>query len=467
MSVASTDARAAHTDGVRRLLKSYRAIPTDAKVRLAKSTSNLFRARAKNTGPGLDTSGLTGVIEIDPHARTADVAGMCTYEDLVAATLPHGLSPLVVPQLKTITLGGAVTGLGIESASFRNGLPHESVLEMDILTGTGDIVRATPDEHADLFRSFPNSYGTLGYSVRLKIELEPVKPFVALRHLRFTCLTELVDAMDRIIETGGFSGDRVDYLDGVVFSADESYLCIGIQSATPGPVSDYTGNNIYYQSIRHHDGEKHDRLTIHDYLWRWDTDWFWCSRAFGAQNPRIRRWWPRRYRRSSFYWKLIGYDQRFDIADRIEARSFRSPGRSLHERVVQDIEVPIARTAEFLEWFLGNVPIEPIWLCPLRLREDGKSAGSWPLYPLRPHRSYVNVGFWSSVPAGPEEGHTNKMIERKVSELDGHKSLYSDAYYSIEEFDELYGGETYKMVKKTYDPDSRFLDLHAKAVRRQ
>ena len=64
----------------------------------------------------------------------------CTYEDLVAATLPVGLSPLVVPQLKTITLGGAVTGLGIESASFRNGLPHESVLEMDVLTGGGEVV---------------------------------------------------------------------------------------------------------------------------------------------------------------------------------------------------------------------------------------------------------------------------------------------------------------------------------------
>ena len=46
---------------------------------------------------------------------------MTTYEDLVDATLPHGLMPLVVPQLKTITLGGAVTGLGIESTSFRNG----------------------------------------------------------------------------------------------------------------------------------------------------------------------------------------------------------------------------------------------------------------------------------------------------------------------------------------------------------
>ena len=41
--------------------------------------------------------------------------------------------PLVVPQLKTITLGGAVTGLGIESTSFRHGLPHESVREMDVL----------------------------------------------------------------------------------------------------------------------------------------------------------------------------------------------------------------------------------------------------------------------------------------------------------------------------------------------
>ena len=36
-----------------------------------------------------------------------------------------------------------------------------------------------------------------------------------------------------------------------------------------------------------------------------------------------------------------------------------------------------------------------------------------------------------------------------------------------EEFDELYGGEIYKTVKKTYDPDTRFLDLYAKAVGRR
>ena len=442
-----------------RLLASYHAIPANASVRLAKPTSNLFRARAKSSAPGLDTSGLTDVISVDPAARTADVAGMCTYEDLVAATLPYGLSPLVVPQLKTITLGGAVTGLGIESASFRNGLPHESVIEMDILTGAGELVTASGDAHQDLFRSFPNSYGTLGYSVRLRIELEPVKPFVALKHLRFHTLADLVAEMDRIIETGGYEGTRVDYLDGVVFSTDESYLCLGVQTPTAGPVSDYTGQDIYYRSIQHDDGAKDDRLTIHDYLWRWDTDWFWCSRAFGAQNPKIRRWWPRRYRRSSFYWKLIGYDQRYNIADRIEARHGRPP----LERVVQDVEVPIERCEEFLRWFLDEIPIEPVWLCPLRLRDPA----GWPLYPLRAGHSYINVGFWSSVPAGPTPGHTNRLIERKISELDGHKSLYSDAYYTREEFDDLYGGEAYKTVKKTYDPDSRLLDLYAKAVQRQ
>ena len=54
-----------------RLLASFHAIPPNSSVRLAKRTSNLFRARAKHSGPGLDTSGLTGVIAVDPDARTA------------------------------------------------------------------------------------------------------------------------------------------------------------------------------------------------------------------------------------------------------------------------------------------------------------------------------------------------------------------------------------------------------------
>ncbi len=71
---------------------------------------------------------------------TADVEGMTTYEAFVDETLRHGLLPTVVPQLKTITVGGAVSGVGIESSSFRYGLVHETVEEMEILTGNGRIV---------------------------------------------------------------------------------------------------------------------------------------------------------------------------------------------------------------------------------------------------------------------------------------------------------------------------------------
>ena len=460
---------AAFERGRARLVESYRAIPPGGVVRLAKKTSNLFRKRADVTAPGLDVSGLDAVISVDPAARTAQVAGMCTFEDLVAATLPHGLAPTVVPQLKTITLGGAVTGLGIESSAFRSGLPHEAVREIEILTGTGDLVVARADnEHRDLYFGFPNSYGTLGYSVRLEIALEPVKPFVDLRHVRFTDLDALQAELTAIAADRVYRGERVDYLDGVVFSAEESYLVLGRQSDEPGPVSDYTGEHIFYRSIQHDDVDRprRDRLTVHDYLWRWDTDWFWCSRAFGAQHPRIRRFWPKRFLRSSFYWKLIGYDHRWNIADRLNARK----GLPANERVVQDIEVPIDRTADFMRWFLREVPIEPVWLCPLMLAEPspGDDAQPWPLYPLQRGRTYVNIGFWSAVPVTPgRPGHTNRLIEHKVTELGGHKSLYSESFYPQDEFAALYGGDAYRLLKQRYDPDGRLLGLYEKAVKKQ
>ena len=293
----------AHEQAVATLRASYEAIPPGENVRLAKKTSNLFRGRNQSTAPGLDVSGLGGVIAVDPVAGTADVQGMCTYEDLVDTVLPYGYSPTVVPQLKTITLGGAVTGLGVEAACFRNGLPHEALIEMDVLTGTGEVVTCSPTQNVDLFRGFPNSYGSLGYAVRLKIELEKVKDYVELRHVRFHDVHALTEAMEQIVETGEYDGEAVDYLDGAVFSLEECYLMLGRQTDEPGPTSDYTRDRIYYRSIQHPEGVLRDRLSIRDYLWRWDVDWFWASRAFGTQNPTIRRMWPRDLLRSSFYWR--------------------------------------------------------------------------------------------------------------------------------------------------------------------
>jgi len=448
----------AHQRAVERLSASYAAIPAGEPVRLAKRTTNLFRPRAATSAPGLDVSGLDGVIEVDPAAQTAEVQGMCTYEDLVDATLPHGLIPLVVPQLRTITLGGAVTGLGIESTSFRSGLPHESVIEMDVFTGSGEVVTTCPGD--DLFDAFPNSYGSLGYATRLRIQLEPVPSHVALRHVRFDDLGLLSKTIARIVESGDHDGERVDGLDGVAFEPGEYYLTLArwVDSrwSSLSRPSDYTGQAIYYRSIRERET---DLLTTYDYLWRWDTDWFWCSGAFGAQHPVARRLWPRRLRRSDVYMKLLGLDRRFGIADRLDRRA----GRPQRERVIQDVEVPVDRLPEFLEWFDAEVGMRPVWLCPLVAKRD------WPTYPLEPGTTYVNVGFWGTVHVGPDaaDAPRNRAIEAKVHELGGHKSLYSEAFYDRETFDELYDVAHLTEVKARYDPDHRLTNLYDKAVRQR
>src|ERR1019366_7792495 len=140
---------------------------------LGKTTSNLFRHRQSAARHRLDVRAFDHVLSIDAERLTADVEGMITYEALVEETLDYGLLPAVVPQLKTITVGGAVSGLGIESSSFKFGLVHETVEAMEILTGSGGIVACSASGNSDLFFGFPNSYGTLGYALRLTIRLVP------------------------------------------------------------------------------------------------------------------------------------------------------------------------------------------------------------------------------------------------------------------------------------------------------
>jgi FAD/FMN-containing dehydrogenase len=319
----------------------------------------------------------------------------------------------------------------------------------------------------------------LGYALRATIELAPVEPYVRLRHVRFEDLDELVAAIGEVVTDDGggalrrstFRGETVDFVDAVVFPASagspggpvEAYLTLGTFEASAPYTSDYTGMNVFYRSLR----ERHeDFLTVHDYLWRWDTDWFWCSRALGVQNPRVRRWVPKRLLRSDSYQKVIGLENRYGVMAAIDRRR----GRPARERVVQDVEIPLERTAQFLRWFVDTVPIEPIWLCPLRLRRPAPTAdGQWPLYPLAPGRTYVNVGFWSTVPVeqGAADGDVNRLIETQVGAVDGHKSLYSDSYYSPEQFWALYGRDDYELAKRRYDPDGRLLDLYEKAVRRR
>jgi len=84
---------------------------------------------------------------------------------------------------------------------------------------------------------------------------------------------------------------------------------------------------------------------------------------------------------------------------------------------------------------------------------------------MRPGELYVNVGFWSSVPQAPGDPDAhNRRIERLVSDLDGHKSLYSSVHYAEDEFWRHYNGPAYRALKQRYDPRGRLPDLYSKVA---
>jgi FAD/FMN-containing dehydrogenase len=417
---------------------------------LAKPSSNLFRDRAAAGGGRLDVRDFVHVLSIG--GGCVDAEGMVAYDRLADACLAHGVMPAVVPQLKSITLGGAVAGVGIEATSFRHGLVHETVREIEVLTGSGEIVTARPDnEHADLFFGLANSYGTLGYALRVRAATVPVKPYVAVEHRRFGGAEAFFEAV------AAACASDADFVDGVVFDAGTLVLSTARFVDAAPAASDYTFERIYYRSLLE---RERDHLTARDYLWRWDTDWFWCSKNLGAQHPVIRALYGRSRLNSRTYTTLMRLNSRLGLTRALDRLS------GWHrESVIQDVDLPIEHGPEFLAFLLREIGILPIWICPI---------GATPLadrFPLFPRRQglYVNFGFWDVVrrPAPLPPGHFNRLVEREVTRLRGIKSLYSESFYPAAEFWAAYGGDTWRQLKARYDPEGRLGDLYAKCVLRR
>jgi FAD/FMN-containing dehydrogenase len=428
------------------------AVTSAAPFGLAKRCSNLFRDRREGAKHRLDLSGFCHVLDINTTNGWVDVEGLTTYEELVAQTLVHGVMPAVVPQLKTITVGGAAAGVGIEATSHRWGLVHDTLLELDVLLPNGDVLRCTPDnEHQDLFFGFPNSYGTLGYALRLRLRTLPVKPFVKVEHLAHH-------------EAGPFfqhlaadcQGDA-DFVDGVVFGAQQLVSNrASFVDAAPW-LSDYTSQHIYYRSLL---DRKVDYLRVQDYLWRWDTDWFWCSKNLGAQHPLVRRLLGPARLNSRTYTRVMRWNARWGLTRRLARWRGRFP-----ESVIQDVDIPIAHAVDFLSFLLREIGIVPIWICPVR----GPAPGAqFTLFPLVPGSLYVNFGFWDVVESrqAHEPGHFNRLVEREVMWLGGIKSLYSDSFFTLQEFSQAYAMDRYQGLKAKYDPAGRMLGLYQKCVLR-
>jgi FAD/FMN-containing dehydrogenase len=122
----------------------------------------------------IDMATLKEVERIGPdHAKVQ--AGL-RWKDLLAVSIPMGLTPPVLTGFVGLSIGGTLSMGGIGPASFLHGAQVNNVLELDVVTGKGDLVTCSAHEKGDLFRAVLGGVGQYGVIVRATLPLKSVPP---------------------------------------------------------------------------------------------------------------------------------------------------------------------------------------------------------------------------------------------------------------------------------------------------
>jgi len=351
----------------------------------------------------------------------------------------------VVPELKGITVGGAVSGCSIESMSYRYGGFHDTCLEYEIVTGDGRVLECSREENPEIFEMIHGSYGTLGILTRARFRLIPARPYV---RMRYTALPD-IEAY-RLYLQEVCAEARHDFVDGIIHGPDHLTACCGDMVDEAPYVSDYTGTEVFYRSTADRD---EDYLTIEHYLFRYDTECHWLTRTIPglgslAESPLVRRLFGGLYLGST---RLISLSRRFRRLLDLKRRP----------DVVVDVFVPASRFVEFFRWYERDFDFYPLWIVPYRMFE---------LYPwisearrgrIGEERFFIDCAVYGRKNTDPEVDYS-ELIERKVYELDGLKTLISRNHYDEATFWRIYNRPLYERIKAETDPQGIFDHLYSK-----
>jgi FAD/FMN-containing dehydrogenase len=120
----------------------------------------------------IDVRGMAEV-EVDPDRRTVRVGAGATWSDVDRATQPHGLA----------TTGGRVSSTGVAGLTLgggsgwlerKHGLACDNLLAVELVTANGEIVRASRNEHPDLFWALRGGGGNFGVATAFEFRLHPI-----------------------------------------------------------------------------------------------------------------------------------------------------------------------------------------------------------------------------------------------------------------------------------------------------
>ena len=104
----------------------------------------LFRENDR-INKGFTMDNLNGIIKINKDDKWIEVGGKTRFYDVLNYTLKYNLMPKIVPEFNSITVGGAICGVSIESSSFKYGWVHDTIIDMDILLSSGELLYCTKD----------------------------------------------------------------------------------------------------------------------------------------------------------------------------------------------------------------------------------------------------------------------------------------------------------------------------------
>ncbi len=390
----------------------------------------------RRTDEKLDVSDLDEILEIDPIARTCTAEPGVTFVDLVAATLRHGLVPVVVPELKTITVGGAVSGCSLESMSFRYGGFHDACLEYEIVTTDGRVLRCTPDnEHRHVFQMIHGSFGTLGFLSKLKFELVPAKPYVKTTYVTYRSLDEYKAAIRRHA-----TALDVDFMDGIIHAPDKLVLCLGTFVDEAPYTSRYDWVTVYYRTTA---VRTEDYFRTPDYFFRYDR---------GVTNPT-----PRSFLGRLLLGRILDSATLLRLADKLH--HLLSADRP---NVTLDVFLPFSKLQPFMQWYREQVDYFPLWCVPYRRVRDYEWVAD-DYFAGIDDDLFVDIAIYGL--EQPRGRNYYKEIEDQLLALRGIKTLISHNFYDEATFWRIFNKPNYDAAKAITDPRNLLRDLYTKTCK--
>ncbi len=384
----------------------------------------------------LDISDLNEILSIDPEQRVCVAEPGVTFVDLVKATMKHGLVPFVVPELKTITIGGAVAGCSIESMSYKVGGFHDSCLEYEVITAKGDVLTCAPDnENSLVFQMVHGTFGTLGIISKLKFRLAPAKPFVHVVYEKYGDLASYKAAVWK-----HYQARDVDFMDGIIHSPTELVLSVGNFADRAPYAHRYDWMRIYYLSTK---TRQEDYLRTPDYFFRYDK---------GVTNVT-----PRSFLGRLFFGKFVDSTAVLRLVDK-----FRRFIPSDMIPVTVDTFIPFSRMDEFMDWYRREVNFFPLWCVPYRPAHKYE----WldPDYlRLNDDDLYLDLAIYGMKKRSDKDYY--KVLEDELTAIGAIKTLISTNYYTEAGFWKIWNRKNYVEVKRRTDPENIFRDLYAKMCR--